>query len=126
MKCKRYLLLVVMLLLLLASVACAEEAADISADCSFKSDSYARKFTNLTNKKYDTYWQSGERKNPYLVIKSDEPMHSLYICFREMPTSYQLQRKEGKEWITFAEGDTRFYHAFYELDGETEIRIDWC
>ena len=123
MKCKRYLLLVVMLLLLLASVACAEEAADISADCSFKSDSYARKFTNLTNKKYDTYWQSGERKNPYLVIKSDEPMHSLYICFREMPTSYQLQRKEGKEWITFAEGDTRFYHAFYELDGETEIRI---
>ena len=122
---KRCILWSVLLVLFLLGVssAAAEEAQDISSQLTFKSDSYARKWTNLTNKAYDTYWQSGERKNPYLVVQSDEPMYSLYLCFREMPESYVLQRKEGKEWVTFAEGETRFHHVFYELDGETEIRI---
>lgn len=118
-----FMVAVLLLLVMLLSTAYAEEARDISADCTFKSDSYARKFTNLTSKSYSTYWQSGERKNPYLLIQSEEPMYSLYVCFREMPESYVLQRKEGKEWVAFAEGDTRFHHVFYELDGETEIRI---
>ena len=108
---------------LLLSTAAAEEAADISSACKFKSDSSARKATNLLDRDYADYWQSGERRNPYLIIQSEEPMHGLYICFREMPESYLLQRREGEEWVTFAEGETRFHHVFYELEGETEIRI---
>ena len=123
MKIRPLVLAALFMLMLPLSGAFAQEAEDISAECTFKSDSYARKWTNLTNKNYDAYWQSGERKNPYLVIQSEKPMYSLYLCFREMPESYVLQRKEGKEWVTFAEGDTRFHHAFYELDGETEIRV---
>ena len=31
--------------------------------------------------------------------------------------------KENGEWVLLAEGDTRFHHGCYELDGETEIRL---
>ena len=120
-------LAVIALALLLAVLAItavsAEEAADISAQCTFRTDRNAWKYTRLINGNYEKYWQSGKIKNPWLEIRSDEPMHTLYICFRKMPESYELQRKEGDEWVTLAEGDTRFYHICYELDGETDVRI---
>lgn len=115
------------IVLLLAAFACctaaAEEAADLSAQCKFKSDSKAWKFTRLTNGDYNVYWQSGEVKNPSLQITSPEPMYGLYLCFRDMPASYELQTRQDGEWVTLTEGDTRFHHVFYELHGETEIRI---
>lgn len=109
--------------LLLLSPALAEDAQDISAQCSFRSDSGARKPDKLIDQDYSAYWQSGERRNPYLIIESDEPIFGLYLCFREMPQSYEIQRREGDEWITILEGDTRYHHAFYALEGESEIRI---
>ncbi len=108
---------------LLVSFALAEDAAVISAECKFKSDSEAYKFSRLTDGDYDVYWQSGKRRNPYLVIQSQTPMHGLYLCFREMPESYELQRKVDGKWETIVQGDTRFHHVYYELDGESEIRV---
>ncbi len=113
--------------LLLAALAIsavsAEEAADLSARCSIKTDRHAWKATRLVNGDYQKYWQSGKMKNPWVEIRSDEPMYTLYICFRRMPESYELQRKEEDQWVTLAEGDTRFYHVCYDLEGETDIRI---
>lgn len=123
---KRLLYLLSMLLLaaaLTVSSALADEAENISSQCTIKSDSQARKITKLFDEDYNAYWQSGERKNPYLIIESQEPMYGLYLCFREMPTSYLVQRREGNEWVTITEGDTRFHHTFYELEGETQVRI---
>ena len=102
---------------------CAEEAEDISARCAFKGNSGSWKATRLTNKDYNSYWQSGEAKNPYLCITSPEPMQTLYLCFHDMPQSYELQRRENGEWVSFIEGDTRFHHICYDVGGETEIRI---
>ncbi len=122
---KIQLILILLALLLAAAVtaASAEEAADLSGQCKFKTDRNAWKYTRLVNGSYEKYWQSGKIKNPWLEIRSETPMHALYICFRKMPESYELQRKEGDEWVTLAEGNTRFYHVCYELDGETEIRL---
>ena len=117
------IIITVCMVFLLTVAVFAEEARDISSECRFSSDSHATKVTRLTNGDFSKYWQSGERKGPYLSMKAEEPIYGLYLCFREMPESYVLQRKEGDEWVTFTEGDTRFYHVFYELNGETEIRI---
>ena len=114
---------ILLLILLCTAGASAEEAHDLSSGCKFKSDGNAWNMKRLTDGKYQTYWQSGKIKNPYLIISSDEPMYSLYLCFREMPESYELQRKENDQWVSFAEGDTRFHHVCYDLNGETEIRI---
>ena len=116
-------LLVLLLTVLLISAVSAEEAADISAQCSFKASKNSWKNTRLVNGDYLKYWQSGSVKNPYLEIRSDEPMYALYILFRVMPASYEIQHKVDGEWVLLAEGDTRFHHVCYELNGETEIRI---
>ena len=60
---------------------------------------------------------------PYLIIRCDRPMYGLYLCFHSMPDSYVLQHRENGEWVTLTEGDTRFHHMYYELQGETELRI---
>lgn len=115
--------LLLLTLLLSLSTARAEVAAELEAQCAYRSDARAWKFPRMTDGDYDTYWQSGEQRNPWLIIQSEEPMHGLYLCLREMPESYELQRREGDEWVTFAQGDTRFHHVYYALNGETEIRL---
>ena len=50
MKIRSLVLAALFMLMLPLSGAFAQEAEDISAECTFKSDSYARKWTNLTNK----------------------------------------------------------------------------
>lgn len=122
-KLSRCIVFMLLLSALLFSSAFADEAADLSADCKIKSDSNAYKITRLIDRDYSTYWQSGERRNPYLIITSPTPMYGVYICFREMPTSYELQYKDGDDWVTFAQGDTRFHHVYYDVDGVNEIRI---
>ena len=116
-------ILALLLAVLLASAAFAEEAADLSDRCSFKTPANSYKPARLVNGNFETYWQSGKMKNPWLEIRSEEPIHALYICFREVPESYELQHKEGGEWGTLAEGDTRFHHVCFELEGETELRL---
>ena len=115
--------LVLFLPLLMVSAAFSEEAADLSDRCHFKTSSGSWKPARLINGNFEKYWQSGKTKNPWLEIRSEDPIHALYICFREMPESYELQHKVNNEWVLLAEGDTRFHHVCYELDGETEIRL---
>jgi len=125
MKRKVLLLLLLLLLgaLLLAIPAGAEKAEDISEACTFTTDEYARKVGRLTNRNYESYWQSGKRENPYLIISSEQPMHTLYLSFRELPESYEIQKKVDGKWTAFMEGDVRFHHVSYDLAGEKEIRI---
>ena len=124
MKCKMLIPIIILMMgIFMISAAQAGEAADISENCTFTSDTSARKAGRLTNGNYESYWQSGNRENPYLIITSEEPMHTLYLCFREMPESYEVQKKDGDKWATITEGDTRFHHVSYALGGEKEIRI---
>ncbi len=108
---------------LLVSAAFAEEAPVISAECTFKSDAHAYKPARLMDGDYATHWQSGERRNPYLIIRSETPMHGLYLCFRELPRSYEVQHRVDGEWERLFQGDIRYHHVYYELNGEQEIRI---
>ncbi len=121
------LLLILISVLFICAAAHAEEASDITAGCTFRLCSTERYFTSMTDGKYTSYWESNKIRNPWIVISSETPMYGLYLCFRRMPSSYEIQTLVGEEeeleWQTVLEGDTRFQHAFYELDGLTSVRV---
>ena len=113
--------------LLLTGWGAAEEARDITAECRFRLCATDRKETSMTDGKYTTYWESRKIKNPYVTITSDTPMYGLYLCFRQMPSSFEIQIQKGSgddaKWVALTEGDTRFQHTFYELNGAHGVRI---
>ena len=117
------LLLLLAALFLLLAPALAEEAEDLTGSCTVKVVDKTGKTKSITDGKYTTFWESSKRKEPWVVLSSDQPVYGLYLCFRNVPESYVIQTKSGDDWVTVAEGDPLFYHAYYELDGLKKIRI---
>ena len=115
--------LLLAVLLVLAAPALAEEAENLTAGCTVKVVDKPGKIKAITDGKYTTFWESGKRNEPWVTLSSEKPVYGLYLCFRNLPESYVIQKKSGEDWVTVAEGDTRYHHAFYELDGLKKIRI---
>lgn len=115
----------ILLLLLLACCAQGEtvrkEAPDITASCQFNLNG-SKKWKNVTDHFYKTYWEVTNAKQPWVTITSEEPVYGLYLCFRSMP-EYEIQVDRGNGWEKAADGNTAYLHAFYELDGVKQIRI---
>lgn len=131
------LLAALALLLLLAAPAgaeeAAEEAADLTGSCRFRLSYGGNSAERITDGKYTTYWHSKESLRPYVILTSDTPIYGLYLCFREMPESWEVQttrnpaplkgKVQEEDWIKAADGDTRFHHVFVPLNGEKALRI---
>ena len=119
------LLLGIILACAAAGAAYADEACNITDECRISvSSSNHKKIDNIRDGQYTTYWESQKTSNPWITIHSEKPVYGLYLCFQEMPDSYVIQReKSNGQWETVCEGDTRFHHAFYALDGIKSIRI---
>lgn len=125
---KKWLTALVVFLLMLCCVsgAVAAEAMDISDDCTFKGSSNKRKPTLLHDKKYTTSWESNKTKTPWLSVTAPAgmPIHGLYICFATMPEQWEIQIADGKDWMTYQQGDTRFLHTYVNIpDGAEKVRI---
>ncbi len=116
------------LLLLLTAVCAAEEAADLTDGCRFKSSGTKFKYTQMTDGKYTTYWYTHEARHNWLTITAPggSKIHGLYLCFKNMPDSYQVQIGSGDNWRTVAEGDTGIYHAFYAFEGGVSAVRIYC
>ena len=101
------------------------EAADITASCEVRVCSTPWNNTLITDGKYTSYWDSYKVRNPWVVIHSAQPMYGLYLCFRRLPSSFEIQvpGEEEDEWVPYRQGDVRFYHTYYDLDGVYDIRI---
>ena len=123
MKRLKIIIPLLLALLLLTAPAWAEEAEDLTAGCTVKVVDKNGKVKAITDGKYTTFWESSKRKEPWVTLSSEKPIYGLYLCFRNLPESYVIQKKNGEDWVTVAEGDTRFHHAYYELDGLKKIRI---
>lgn len=125
---KKWLTALVVFLLMLCCVsgAVAAEAMDISDDCTYKGSSNKRKPTLLHDKKYTTSWESNKTKTPWLSVTAPAgmPIHGLYICFATMPEQWEIQIADGKDWMTYQQGDTRFLHTYVNIpDGAEKVRI---
>lgn len=114
----------------LGGMAFAAEAPDITQQCVFRTCSTQWRPALMTDGKYTSYWESKKIRHPWISITSETPIHGLYLCFRQLPTSFEIQtlqpaEEEGAdpEWVTLMPGETRFQHSFYELEGVTSLRI---
>ena len=123
MKRLKIIIPLLLALLLLTAPAWAEEAENLTSGCTVKVVDKNGKVKSITDGKYTTFWESSKRKEPWVTLSSEKPIYGLYLCFRNLPESYVIQKKSGEDWVTVAEGDARYYHAFYELDGLKKIRI---
>ncbi len=118
-------LLVLLLLLLACAAAGAEEAADITRQCKFKSTGTIFKYTQMTDGKYTTYWETREARHNWLTVTAPggQKIHGLYLCFKYLPDAYEVQTGSGNSWTTVYEGNG-YFHAFYEFpEGASGIRI---
>lgn len=119
-------LLLTLLMLCAATAALAAEAMDLTDECKFKV-SYAKyKYTQMTDKKFTTHWESAKAKTPWASITAPAgmPISGLYICFAEMPSQWEVQLADGDDWFTAVEGDTRFLHTWVELPEPAEkVRV---
>ena len=122
----RKLFMLILPVLLLVAAACtanAEEAENLTPRCTVKLASKGRQASKITDGDYRSYWESVKAKQPWVTVSSPEPIYGLYLCFEHMPESYVVEQASGSGWVTASEGDTRFHHVFYELDGAKKIRI---
>ena len=118
-------LLLLLLLLLACTAAGAQEAADITRQCKFKSTGTIFKYTQMTDGKYTTYWETREAKHNWLSVTAPggQKIHGLYLCFKYLPDAYEVQTGGGSSWTTVYEGND-YCHAFYEFpEGVSGVRI---
>lgn len=115
------------------SVPAEETARELTAACAIDTSFGANGVQRMTDADYTTYWQGKKTKDPWVSVSSGTPIFGLYLCFRKMPESYVIEEAVEAEnpetgamemtWIRCREGDTRFHHVYYALDGQTEIRV---
>ena len=120
MNMKKWLtgLLLTLLMLLSVNAAMAAEAVDITSECAFKTAYTKRKYTQMTDKKYTSYWESESVQDPHVTVTApdNQKIASLYICFGNMPASWEVQvSSDNKSWTKAVDGDTSFLHAYVEL-----------
>ena len=124
---KGTLLLLLTLLILFGGflgLARGEEALDLTADCTFTVSSGKGRLARIRDGDYRSYWQSGEGRNPYVEILSEQAVYGLYLCFERMPEDYELQtQNEEGEWVPLLPGEKRFHHVFYALEGVNSLRV---
>ena len=114
----------ILVLMLIPACSFAEQAEDLTSGCMVSVADNRDGNDAITDGLYTTWWMSSARQNPWVMITSVKPIYGLYLCFHEMPESYAIQEQQGDDWVTVAEGGSqRFYHAFFELNGQNTIRV---
>lgn len=118
----RWVLTLAGLMLMLGIGACAMEARDISAQAVFTGD-MKQNLPKLTDRNYNSYWRGRQGKGT-LTITSQEPVHGLYICWRQEPRAFRIEAEQNGRWETVAEHEEQtFVHQYYALDGYTSLRL---
>ncbi len=100
-----------------------QEAPDLSAEVSFKVFANGWMAERLTDRDHATLWW-GENGGNRMEITSPEPIHGLYICWRDEPPAFTLEAKDGAGWREVARypaGDK--VHVLYPVPGEKHVRI---
>ena len=69
----------------------ARDPADITDACEIKLCSNPWNYTLMTDQQYTSYWDSSKIQNPWVVIHAPQPVYGLYLCFRRMPESWEIQ-----------------------------------
>lgn len=125
----------VLLLLLTAALAlgvcwsasAAQEAIDITSECSFELCYTHRGAMYMTDRKYTSYWESQEVKHPFVTLTAPagQPIYGVYVCFGNLPGEYEWQVEKDGEWVSAGvDVNTNFLHAYAAFpEGVTRVRL---
>ena len=112
-------LLMALVTLFMTTAALADEAMDITNECTIKASGSKWRPTQMTDKKFTSKaWTSNKTKNPWVEFTAPSafPIQGLYICFVNVPEKWEVQvADEDGDWMTSIEGDTRFLHTWVPL-----------
>ena len=112
---------------LLCAFACAEPAADITADCSFKPGSGKKSFAQCRDRNYRTYWRtsSGDKAYVEVTVPKGETASGVMVQFYEHPHACGVQvQNESGEWIDTGWMDHKFLAGYIPLpEGTTHFRV---
>lgn len=127
---KKRILLLICILLALTSAALAEnrqEAADITAQCSFDCTFTESKTAWLYDRRYPTAWQSAGAQTPSLTITAPQggKIAGVYVCFGKAPQAWEIQvMDENGAWRSAGQDDSGFLHSYIALpEGQQCVRI---
>lgn len=121
-------LLLAFMMLCAANAALAMEAMDITNECTIKGCYSGIKVTQMTDKKFTSKtWESKKMENPWVEITAPSafPIQGLYICFADVPSSWEIQiADEDGDWMSAIPGDNRFLHSWVQLpEPATHVRL---
>ena len=125
---QRRFLLSLLILILFAACSCAlaEEATDITGQCKFTVSTKGYKIPRIFDRDYGTTYISDKHRNPSVEIAApkDSPIYSVYICFGDKLTPWEIQAKKGGKWVTVYESEGLYAHEYAVLpEGEKDIRV---
>ncbi|NLO84972.1 MAG: hypothetical protein GX096_06065 [Clostridiales bacterium] len=122
---KRFILFAVLILLMMCNcMALAQEATDITAECTITVSDRSR-ITRLIDRDYSTSMVTDRAKKIRIEITTPEnqPATSLYLCFGKIPEHWSIEHEMDGEWVEAVQGDTNYLHAYAEFDASTHFRI---
>lgn len=100
-----------------------QEAPDLSDKVTFRPSSNGWMAERLTDRDHATLWR-GENGGNRIEITSPEPIHGLYICWRDEPPAFILEARDGNTWREVARYPAgEKVHVLYSVDGERHLRI---
>ena len=107
------------------AAASGEEAAELTASCTFTSNANTKVFTDMLDGDVGTYFPFREKKGT-LDISAPEPIGGLSVKLFDRfgrPLSYDLQVRDGEGWTTVAQGGTYLVHWHALETPVQEVRI---
>jgi len=119
-------LLLLMASLLFAGSALAEQARDLTAECTYSfSKGSSRNVSVLYNKDYQSYWQAPRAKNNYLEVHlpEGETCSGVQIKWAQINPNWCVEIKEDGEWVRAGGYEADYLTTFTPLPDVTEFRI---
>lgn len=122
---KRWIIPLLLVLLLLCVPAMAQEAQDITDQCTISAAPGKFKLKRLTDRDWGTTYVSNKQKNPYVALTAskDQPIYGLYVCFGDKVTPWKVEAKHQGQWEIVYQSSAEYAHQYVPLDGETEVRV---
>ena len=89
-------------LLICAAAGLADQAEDLTGQCSFSASSSKGKYSRMTDGDSATWWATKDGKHNWLQITAPEgkTIGAVSLHFRNRPDSYEVQVQQGKDWET--------------------------
>lgn len=119
------LLFLTLCLLMLSLPVLAQEAQDITENCTITASCNSKQVKNLFDTDYATEWASNHRGYIEVTAPENERLHGLYVSFGGFITAWRVEAQDASgSWVTVYETEDQFYNHYIPLtEGYAAVRL---